>query len=107
MHKKAFLGLLTDTFDLPQSTLDLGFAPEATMEGDAEAVGFVTDLHQDFQRPGVTVQEQRVRQISVVSSRAKRTARTRHITFTTYAIIRSATKRLVLRQSPTQQEFLQ
>ena len=61
MHKKAFLGLLTDTFDLPQSTLDLGFAPEAAVEGDAEAVGFVTDLHQDFQRPGVTVQEQRVR----------------------------------------------
>lgn len=49
----------------------------------------------------------RVRQISVVSSRVKRTARTRHITFTTYAIIRSAIRKSVHRLSPTQQACLQ
>ena len=39
-------------------TLELSFAPEGTVECYSKSVCFVTDLHQNLQCHGITVQEQ-------------------------------------------------
>ena len=44
------LGSFAHTFDVEQLAADLAFAPQRPVEGDAETVRLVADVHQHFQR---------------------------------------------------------
>ena len=61
MQQEALLGFGADAGNLAQGALDGRFGAQVAVEGDAEAVGFVANLLQYFQRARVAVDEQRIR----------------------------------------------
>jgi len=50
MKQEPLLRLFTHSLDVAQHRMDLRLAAQVAVEGDAEAVRFVADLHQDLER---------------------------------------------------------
>jgi hypothetical protein len=61
MEYKSLLRLLANSFYLPEGGMNLRFASEIPVEGDSEAVSFVSYMLKDFKSLRITVYEKRIR----------------------------------------------
>ena len=61
MHQEALLRLFPNAFDLPEGTLDGRLGPQVPVEGNAKAVGLVTDALQHLQGLRIPVDKERIR----------------------------------------------